>query len=281
MNEIIHTVKSGDTLWGLARKYNVNIDAIRSTNNMSGNVIKVGQQLKIPSSNQKSTSKPPVFNFASTVRRPKNPYLTEENWRKELEKFQYAFEEFHSKAYPDNYQHQKDPTKDPIWTIGSGLTYWLDANGKETKVKKGDIITEKENKIQLERRWKRNEEMIKTHLPNFDKYPPALKFQISDAVFNVGHSGVWPESPNYTAALKRYEETEGWKNKNYPLGDIYQHADWNWKDKKSFIGTRSRMRANPDNINPADYKIVRYTHKRDSIQNAYESRLPFMKKSNK
>ncbi|BCX49145.1 hypothetical protein HAHE_30530 [Haloferula helveola] len=45
-----HTVVSGDTLWGLSRKYGVSVDAIRSANAMAAtdNNIRLGQTLNIP-----------------------------------------------------------------------------------------------------------------------------------------------------------------------------------------------------------------------------------------
>jgi LysM repeat protein len=42
------TVKSGDTLWALAKKYGVKETAIRSANNLKTGALKVGQKLKIP-----------------------------------------------------------------------------------------------------------------------------------------------------------------------------------------------------------------------------------------
>jgi|SRR4051812_11648589 len=42
------TVKSGDTLWALAKKYGVKESAIRSANNLKTGALKVGQKLKIP-----------------------------------------------------------------------------------------------------------------------------------------------------------------------------------------------------------------------------------------
>jgi len=45
---IIHVVKSGDTLWGLAQKYKSGVKTIQIANGLQGNVIKIGQSLKIP-----------------------------------------------------------------------------------------------------------------------------------------------------------------------------------------------------------------------------------------
>lgn len=47
---IEYTVRPGDTLWAISRKYNTTVDAIKSLNNLTGNLIDVGQILKIPKS---------------------------------------------------------------------------------------------------------------------------------------------------------------------------------------------------------------------------------------
>ncbi|MBK1826991.1 LysM peptidoglycan-binding domain-containing protein [Haloferula rosea] len=45
-----HTVAKGDTLWGLSRKYNVTVDAIRAANGMAAddNNVRLGQTINIP-----------------------------------------------------------------------------------------------------------------------------------------------------------------------------------------------------------------------------------------
>ncbi|GEL07855.1 LysM peptidoglycan-binding domain-containing protein [Salisediminibacterium halotolerans] len=44
-----YTVKSGDTLYAIARRYNTSVQKITSANNISNiNVIRIGQVLKIP-----------------------------------------------------------------------------------------------------------------------------------------------------------------------------------------------------------------------------------------
>ncbi len=47
---IQYTVKPGDSLWLIAQKYNTTVEAIRQLNGLSGNLLNVGQILKIPSS---------------------------------------------------------------------------------------------------------------------------------------------------------------------------------------------------------------------------------------
>jgi len=50
--EIIYTVKNGDSLYSIARTYNTTVDAIKALNNLSSDLLSIGQVLKIPSSNE-------------------------------------------------------------------------------------------------------------------------------------------------------------------------------------------------------------------------------------
>ena len=43
-----YTVVSGDSLWGIARKYSTSIEAIQSANGLNNTTIRIGQQLTIP-----------------------------------------------------------------------------------------------------------------------------------------------------------------------------------------------------------------------------------------
>ena len=46
----IYTVKSGDSLYSIARKYNVTVNDLINYNNLKSNVLSIGQQIRIPSS---------------------------------------------------------------------------------------------------------------------------------------------------------------------------------------------------------------------------------------
>lgn len=43
----VHTVRSGDTLWEIARKYGVSVSKIRDLNNLSSDKLSIGQRLKV------------------------------------------------------------------------------------------------------------------------------------------------------------------------------------------------------------------------------------------
>ena len=50
-----YTVKSGDNLYSIARKYNTSVSEITRLNNLTGTSLSIGQQLLIPSSNVSSS----------------------------------------------------------------------------------------------------------------------------------------------------------------------------------------------------------------------------------
>lgn len=48
-NYKIYKVVSGDSLYSIARKYNTTVDELKKINNLSSNLLSIGQSLKIPS----------------------------------------------------------------------------------------------------------------------------------------------------------------------------------------------------------------------------------------
>ncbi len=55
-----HTVRPGDTLGAIARRYRTSVDAIKRLNGLRGNLIRVGQVLRVPSRGGAETAAPPV-----------------------------------------------------------------------------------------------------------------------------------------------------------------------------------------------------------------------------
>ena len=50
---ITYKVVSGDSLYSIAKKYNTTVDEIKALNNLSSNLLSIGQVLKIPSESLK------------------------------------------------------------------------------------------------------------------------------------------------------------------------------------------------------------------------------------
>lgn len=59
-----YTVQSGDSLWKIAQKTGVTIDAIKSANRLSSNYLWIGQTLAIPSINQTPAKEDPLSHFS-------------------------------------------------------------------------------------------------------------------------------------------------------------------------------------------------------------------------
>lgn len=55
-NGIIYAVKSGDTLYSIAKKYNTTVDKIKALNNLTTNTLSIGTNLTIPSNDNEEVS---------------------------------------------------------------------------------------------------------------------------------------------------------------------------------------------------------------------------------
>ena len=55
-NDIIYTVKSGDSLFNIARNYNTTVNELMAYNNLTSNLLSLGQKLRIPRTNQSPTT---------------------------------------------------------------------------------------------------------------------------------------------------------------------------------------------------------------------------------
>ena len=64
-----YTVVKGDSLYSIARRFGVTVQALRDVNNLTSDVLSVGQILRIPSSNEDNGNVPPSGNVTYTVQK--------------------------------------------------------------------------------------------------------------------------------------------------------------------------------------------------------------------
>lgn len=58
---ITYTVEKGDNLYNIAKKYNTNVDEIKRYNNLSNNILSIGQKIKIPCNIKSDNTNLPKF----------------------------------------------------------------------------------------------------------------------------------------------------------------------------------------------------------------------------
>lgn len=62
-----YTVKSGDSLWSISKKFGVSVDELKNANNLSSNLLSVGQNLIIPGKEAQDTSDEYVVKKGDTL----------------------------------------------------------------------------------------------------------------------------------------------------------------------------------------------------------------------
>ena len=72
----IYTVKRGDSLWSIAQQFNTTVDAIKNLNNLSSNIITIGQMIRIPSSINAGTGTEYIVKRGDTLWDIANRYST-------------------------------------------------------------------------------------------------------------------------------------------------------------------------------------------------------------
>lgn len=62
-----YTVKSGDSLWSIAKKYGVTVDELKTANNLTSNTLSIGQLLRIPIEEEESVPSTYVVTSGDTL----------------------------------------------------------------------------------------------------------------------------------------------------------------------------------------------------------------------
>ena len=62
-----YVVKSGDSLWSISKKYNIPVDELKRINNLTSNLLSIGQVLKLPGDNSDVTENEYIVKSGDTL----------------------------------------------------------------------------------------------------------------------------------------------------------------------------------------------------------------------
>ena len=79
-----YTVKSGDSLWSISKKFGITVDELKNANNLSSNLLSVGQNLIIPGKEAQATSDEYVVKKGDTLYSIARTYNTSVDKLKEI-----------------------------------------------------------------------------------------------------------------------------------------------------------------------------------------------------
>lgn len=132
VSDDIYIVKKGDTLWDIARKYDMTVNELKSLNNLSTNMLKIGQTLKI-----KPTEKEEIKEENQSI----NTYIVQkgDNLYSIANKYSTSVDELKklnnlSTNIIQIGQVLKIPSKYTEYTIKKGDTLWAIARDNNTNV---------------------------------------------------------------------------------------------------------------------------------------------------
>ncbi len=75
-NSNYYTVKSGDSLWSISKKYGLTVDELKQANNLTSNLISVGQNLLIPKKEAETSTNEYIVKKGDTLYAIANKYST-------------------------------------------------------------------------------------------------------------------------------------------------------------------------------------------------------------
>ena len=119
-----YTVKSGDSLWSIANKYNTSVSELKSLNNLNSDVLQIGQVLKLPSNNL--TGNTYTVKFGDSLWSIANKYNTSVNELKSLNNLNSDVLQIG--------QVLKLPSNNKLYIVKSGDSLWNIANRYNTTV---------------------------------------------------------------------------------------------------------------------------------------------------
>ena len=135
----IYTVKSGDSLSLIARQFSTTVDALRSHNNLTSDLIFIGQQLRIPQINQTVTQPAPAPSLTSsssvthTVRSGDTLWMISRQYAVTVDQI-VSWNQLSSNVIHVGQVLRVAPSEQKTYTVKSGDTLWKIATENQTSV---------------------------------------------------------------------------------------------------------------------------------------------------
>ena len=132
ISEDIYIVKKGDTLWDIARKYNMTVDDLKTLNNLSTNLLKIGQTLKIKPKDNEYTKEEiqPINTY--TIQKGDNLYSIANKYSTSVDELK-KLNNLSTNIIQIG-QVLKIPSKYTEYTVKKGDTLWAIARDNNTTV---------------------------------------------------------------------------------------------------------------------------------------------------
>ncbi len=128
----IYIVQKGDTLWDIARKYGLSVSELKELNNLSTNLLKIGQALKVkPIEDKEETIQDSTVN-TYTVQKGDNLYSIANKYDTSVEELK-RINNLSTNIIQIG-QVLKIPSKYSEYTIKKGDTLWAIARDNNTSV---------------------------------------------------------------------------------------------------------------------------------------------------
>ncbi len=213
-----HTVKKGESLYSIAKKYGVRVNDIENLNNLKSTDLSIGQTLKIP-----PTVKLVNINSLQDVSQATGLSLEYiKDLKKNEDDARLGDDDFHTTPYSDKNGHL---------TIGVGhlITEEEMPKYKNAKLTKGEVCTLFAQDI-IDK-----EENLKVILgaETYNKLPSALREAVLDFTFSRGE-GTIKNHPGFVEALK---------SGNYSRAISLMNIDYSVKDgKKVYLAGMAKRR---------------------------------------
>ncbi len=147
-----YTVQKGDTLYGIAQKFNTTVSVLKSLNNLTSNTLSIGQILLIPSEETQEPETPgtstPVETQSYTVQKGDSLWLIAKNYKTTVDELiQLNNLSSINLQIGDILLVPKQATSTTTYTVKSGDTLWSIARNNNTTVDEIKLLNNLTNNL--------------------------------------------------------------------------------------------------------------------------------------